>query len=427
MQMALRRNEPFVVALSVRNTDDCSFASRKSFLPWIRDIVAEVKRLSQAPVVLGGVGFSVMPDAVLKVTQADAGVAGDGEETAVALARRLMNGEDMTDLPNLVYRHQGNVVSNRRIDVDPQQLPLPRRRLFDNKKYEENGAMVGVETKRGCTQSCIFCADPVAKGSHMRLRPPSTVVNEFQDLVAQGVSWFHLCDSEFNLPIVHAKQVCRAIVAAGLADRLRWYCYCSPAPFDRELAILMRSAGCCGINFGVDSLCDEQLLRLGRHHSTKDVRQLVSILEDERLNYMFDLVIGGPGETEETVAATIEGIRALNVPLAGIAVGVRVYPGTPFGKATASGFGKGGLFPDGSQALDEPVFYLSPYLGSDVSALVSELVAGDPRFLFLASPADTGSYNYAGSEALCQMIADGARGAYWDIIGRSRGIRGRHL
>lgn len=420
LQRELRHGELMAVGVSVRNTDDCSFISRKSFLPWIHDVVAEVKRLSQAYVVLGGVGFSVMPEVILRLTEAHVGIAGDGEEATVALARRLMNNEEVSNLPNLVYWRGGDIICNGRADVDLTSLPVPRRRLFDNKKYEEVGAMVGIETKRGCSQHCIFCADPVAKGSTIRLRPPVTVVEEFRDLLSQGVKWFHLCDSEFNLPIHHAKEICRAIIEAGLGDRLKWYCYCSPTPFDGELASLMKHAGCWGINFGVDSLCDEQLLRLGRSHSTGDVQRLVSILKEAGLNYMFDLLIGGPGETEETVRLTIEQVKQLSVPLVGIAVGVRIYHQTPLGRSLASGLDKGGLHATIGHTFHEPIFYLSPYLGSDALALISQLVAGDPRFLFLASPAEVGSYNYADDETLCQTIRDGARGAYWDIIRHSR-------
>ena len=421
LQRELRHDEPLAVGLSVRNTDDSSFISRKSFLPWIRDIVAEIKRLSRAYVVLGGVGFSIMPEAILRLTEAYAGIAGDGEETVVALAKCLINSEDVSDLPNLVYWSQGNVICNKRVDVDLRLLPLPRRRLFDNKRYEELGAMVGIETKRGCSEQCIFCADPVAKGSRIRVRSPVAVVAEFQDLLAQGVSWFHLCDSEFNLPLCHAKEICWTIIEAGLGDKLKWYCYCLPTPFDHELAALMRRAGCCGINFGVDSLCDEQLIRLGRSHLSSDVQRLVQILKEEELNYMFDLLIGGPGETEETIRITIQKVKELDVPLTGIAAGVRVYPETPLGKAIAGGFDKEGLHPEGETAFHEPFFYLSPYLGRDASALISDFLAGDPRILFLGSPAEEGSYNYADDEALCQSIKEGARGAYWDIISHSRG------
>ena len=409
------KDEPLVVGVTVRNTDDSSFATKKSFLPWISKVITEVRRLTRAFVLLGGVGFSIMPETVLRLTQADAGIAGDGEEVVLALTRCLMNGEDIPHLPNIVYPHRRGIVRNPRVNVDLQRLPVPRRQLFDNIRYEQLGAMVGIETKRGCPQQCIFCADPVAKGSSLRLRPPKKVMQEFQALLAQGVSWFHLGDSEFNLPIGHAKEVCHAIIQAGLGDKLRWYCYCAPTPFDHELASLMKRAGCAGINFGVDSLCDEQLSRLGRSHSTGDIHRLVYLLKG--LNYMFDLLVGGPGEREETVRTTVDKVKELNIPLAGIAVGIRVYPETPLGQAIANGSIQEGLHPGGG--LSEPFFYLSPALGSDASALINELVAGDPRFLVLSSPAEEGSYNYADDEALGELIKKGARGAYWDIISRN--------
>jgi radical SAM superfamily enzyme YgiQ (UPF0313 family) len=361
-----------------------------------------------------------MPTMILRTTGADFGIAGDGEDAMLALVRCLMKKEDVSRLPNLVYWHDGSPICNARANVDLSILPVPRRSLFDNRNYEELGAMVGIETKRGCPQGCIYCADPVAKGRVVRLRPPHMVVQELQNLLTHGVSWLHLCDSEFNLPLGHAKEICRSIIEANLGDKIRWYTYCCPIPFDPELANLMKRAGCYGVNFGVDSLCDEQLQRLGRSHSKADVQRLVQILQEQGLNYMFDLLAGGPGETEDTIAMTIGGVKELGVPLAGIAAGVRIYPGTPLSDSIIGG-DKRGLHPRDGNAADDPIFYLSPCLGDDVSGLIGKLTAGDSRFLFLASPAEQGSYNYADDEALCQMIKEGGRGAYWDIINRNPG------
>lgn len=417
----LRDDEPLAVGLTVRNVDDSSFVSKKSFLPWISELVEETKKLTAAPIILGGGGFSIMPDLVLEMVHADVGIHGDGEGATLLLARALIAGEDISTLPNIAYRHGKKMVRNPRIDVDLDHFPQAHRRLFNNRKYEQMGAMVGVETKRGCSEACIFCADPVAKGKKVRVRSPSIVAQELQDLAEQGISWLHFCDSEFNLPLTHAKEICRTIISHRLDDRLRWYCYCSPIPFDHELAKLMKGSGCAGVNFGIDSLCDEQLLRLGRRHRLKDVADLVRILRDEELNFMFDLLVGGPGETEQTVTTTINKVKELDIPLTGISVGIRVYPNTPLGKAVASGFSNQGLHP-GTASLSEPVFYLSPLLGSEPLALVQRLVAGNPRFLFLAAPADEESYNYADDESLCQLIEKGNRGAYWDIIRRTKKI-----
>jgi radical SAM superfamily enzyme YgiQ (UPF0313 family) len=415
----LKDSEPLAVGLTVRNIDDSSFISKKSFLPWISQLVEETRKLTAAPLILGGIGFSIMPEAVIESVHADLGVYGDGEETMLLLAESVMAGQDISALPNIVYWYKGKVILNPRADVDLNHVPQARRRLFDNRKYEQVGAMVGVETKRGCSGACIFCADPVAKGKRVRTRPSAIVAQELHALVEQGISWLHFCDSEFNLPITHAKEICRTIINHRLHNRLRWYGYCSPAPFDRELAKLMKKSGCNGVNFGIDSLCDEQLLRLGRSHRLKDVTELVHILRDEEINFMFDLLIGGPGETERTVSTTINKAKELDIPLAGISVGVRVYPDTPLGKAVAGGFGNQGLHPT-TASPPQPVFYLSPLLGDRPLDLVQRLVARDPRFLLLAEPADKTNYNYADDESLCRLIAEGNRGAYWDIIRRAK-------
>ena len=61
-------------------------------------------------------------------------------------------------------------------------------------------------------------------------------------------------------------------------------------------------------------------------------------------------------------------------------------------------------------------------MGNNVFSFIRDLVNDDPRFLTLASPNETGSYNYAGDEKLCELIYSGARGAYWDIIRKNRGV-----
>jgi hypothetical protein len=241
------------------------------------------------------------------------------------------------------------------------------------------------------------------------------VAEEMENLARQRVCWYHLCDSEFNIPLDHAKEVCRAIVRSGLSDKICWYTYCSPVPFDAELAELMSRSGCAGINFGVDSLYDEQLERLGRRHRIGDIENLVSLLQKAGLNFMFDLLVGGPGETDETLHGTAEAAHCLDLPLVGVAMGVRVYPGTPLAGMLAR---EDGGITERIGNLLEPAFYFSPALGEDPLGAVRECLGDDPRFLLLAGPEDERSYNYVGDNWLSDAIAKGARGAYWDIIRR---------
>jgi radical SAM superfamily enzyme YgiQ (UPF0313 family) len=409
---ALSDREPLVVGITFRNLDDCSSLTRAGFVPWLCELVGLVRENASCPVVVGGVGYSIAPVPVLERCGADFGVAGDGEETLPLLADRLRRRQPVADLPNLVHRQGGRTTRNPDKPFDLASSPASPRALFDNPRYQAEGAMVGIETKRGCPEPCVYCADPLSKGRFARLRSPDEVTREMVNLAGQGVCWYHLCDSEFNIPISHAKEVCAAIIDGGLQDTVRWYTYCAPVPFDRDLAGLMVRSGCAGINFGVDSLCDEQLRRLGRRYRLSDIETLVGLMRDAGLNFMFDLLLGGPGETPGTVRNTALEARRLDLPLVGVAEGIRVYPGTPVSRVLE----KDGA--DGDAGLVEPTYFFSPALGNEPAAAIRAELADDPRFLLLARPGDDRNYNYVGDTRLCDAIAGGARGAYWDIIRR---------
>ena len=137
-------------------------------------------------------------------------------------------------------------------------------------------------------------------------RTRAEIVWEIRSLLAQGIDCFHTCDSEFNVPIGHAEAVCESIIGAGLDGRIAWYAYASPAAFTRRLAAQMRRAGCVGVNFGADSGSDAMLAALGRDFDTTCLAETVQICRDCGIISMFDILLGGPGETRETLAETLD-------------------------------------------------------------------------------------------------------------------------
>lgn len=427
---------PRVVGITFRNTDDCYLASGRSFVPHLRSVVNETRAATDAPIVLGGAGFSVMPEAVLEATEVDIGVWGEGELSFGPLADRLLAGDRFDDIPNLVFRdgvrRGGGTDAAERGDGwrrTPKAhaplgiLPARTRTFIDNRRYFDLGGQGGIETKRGCSESCVYCADPVAKGRTQRLRPPRAVVDEVEALLAQDIDCLHVCDSEFNLPERHARAICDEIVARGLGDKLAWYAYCSPAPFSTGLAKLMRQAGCVGIDFGADSGSDAQLKRLGRRHRAADLAATAEACRVAGIVFMYDLLLGGPGETRETVAETIGLMKRIEPHRVGVSVGVRVYPNTPLaGSVEALDPIDARRVPHGvateKAGFLDPVFYVSEHFGDDIWPIVSDLICGDPRFFFSDPTRPEQNYNYNDNELLASAIADGYRGAYWDILRR---------
>ena len=390
---------------------------------------AWVRSLTDAPLVVGGVGYSIFPRQIVAATGAEFGIHGDGEQALVDLIRELRGERRFERVAGLVFRDHGGLRSNP--PAWPAELAVPaERELADNRTYFRLGGQLGVETKRGCARRCIYCADPLAKGTAFRLRPPADVAREMEHLAHQGSDTFHLCDAEFNLPERHALDVCGALIDRGLGGRIRWYAYLAVTPFSRELARQMSRAGCVGINFTGDAAHPGMLATYRQPHRREDLEQAVRLCREHRLAVMLDMLLGGPGETPETLAETIAAFQQIDPDCAGAALGMRLYPGTPAAAIVAA---EGPLETNpslrrrysGAVDLLQPTFYISSALGDHPARLVRQLIGHDRRFFPPEdeTPGDDsvpGDHNYNANRQLADAIAAGERGAYWDILRRLR-------
>ncbi len=288
------------------------------------------------------------------------------------------------------------------------------RAWVDNKRYFRYGGQAGFETKRGCSGRCIYCADPVAKGNCVRLRPPSAVVDELERLVEQGIDVLHTCDGEFNMPEKHAMEICAEIVNRGFRNRLSWYAYCAPAPFSRELAKAMRDAGCVGIDFGMDNGSPEMLRRLGRAFGPADILNAAQRAKEQGITVMLDLLLGAPGESRKSIEETVALVRKADPARAGVSLGVRVYPGTELeSQVSAEEYARGLT---GGKNPSDPVFFLEPQIAPYVFDWLNELIGDDRRFLFYDPSRPKQNYNYNANQRLVEAIRKGYRGAFWDIL-----------
>jgi radical SAM superfamily enzyme YgiQ (UPF0313 family) len=230
----------------------------------------------------------------------------------------------------------------------------------------------------------------------------------------------HICDGEFNIPASHAIEVCEAITARGLDSRIQWYAYATVHPFPKALATAMKRAGCVGINFGADSASPAMLKTLKRGYAPSAIRDAVTYCRQEGITVMLDLLLGGPGETPETVRSTIDFVKSLDFDRCGAATGIRLYPHTLLAEQIiAEGMETNanlhGQLTDNNDLL-EPVFYISQHLGRDAGALVCDVIGHDERFFPPPRLKDATNYNYNDNQVLQDAIDAGARGAFWDIL-----------
>ena len=457
---------PGLIGITFRNLDDAYLFSGRGFVPELKNLVKEIKKSSGAPVVIGGTGFSLAPREILRITGADFGIWGEGEaalpellevvrllgcsvvgkrsEVAGLLGGQVVSRENIpatqqpnhlatlfSGIPGLVWREGKEIRQNPPGYIeDLDYLALENRGFIDNHFYFNRGGMGGFESKRGCDRSCIYCADPVAKGRRMRLRSPESVAEEVQRLLTLGVTYFHTCDSEFNHPREHARAICREFIRRGLGRKIRWYAYCTPAGFDREFARVMKAAGCRGINFGTDHTEDSMLRKLGRDYGFTEIERARNSCRGEGIVVMLDLLLGGPGETRKTLTGVIEKIKKLDPERVGLSLGVRVYPGTELARKVASE-GKLPKNPNLQGELEnngnllKPVFFLSEELGKKPLNYLQKLVDDDRRFFIPSGKEAEKDYKYDDNDYISRAISrEGYRGAFWEILRRkAEGIK----
>jgi CO dehydrogenase/acetyl-CoA synthase delta subunit len=87
---------PDVIGISVRNVDDQSMENPVFLLDQVREVIKDCRAVSEAPIVLGGAGYSIFPESALLYLGADMGIQGEGERAFPILLSFLERGNDLS-------------------------------------------------------------------------------------------------------------------------------------------------------------------------------------------------------------------------------------------------------------------------------------------------------------------------------------------
>jgi radical SAM superfamily enzyme YgiQ (UPF0313 family) len=349
------------IGITFRNMGaDCLLLKdQQFFVPNLQKVVQEVRTATDAPIVLGGQGYSIFPEKTLAFVDADFGIAGPGESALVAL---LANHE--TQKRGSVFRGPANV------DI------MHKRSLIDYKKYIGRGGSPAIQTKNGCPFPCGFCIE--SKKTLYR-RHIDNIVAEIAILLDKGVTFLFFADAEFNNHLRHAEAVCDAIIASGL--KFKWTCYLNAIPMTSSLAEKLKLAGCTQPCVSFVSGNNETLRAFDTHFTTDDIRRCGGILHEAGLEFTVDLLLGGPGDTTSSVRETYRLMEEVRPAVVGLNLGIRLYPTTPFGrkvvKKQVDVVGKLHGQIEDNDDFYKPIFYVSDI---EVGDRFMDICSGDPRY-----------------------------------------------
>jgi radical SAM superfamily enzyme YgiQ (UPF0313 family) len=417
----VRSFHPDLVGLSLRNVDNAAYPRTVDYLDQHRAVVDVLHDTTTAPVVLGGSGFSIMPQAFMQALDGDWGIAGEAEVAFAALLAALQDGRKPDGITGLFGRD--GPIGCSTVAAAPQLRHhgwhdglRPARDLLDYPRYIRRGGMGNVQTKRGCVFKCSYCTYPLLEGNRFRTREVADVVDEIEALMHDyGPHRIFFVDSILNFPRGHVESLCEEILRRGV--KVRWSCYATPVKLDRHQASLMAAAGCEGIELGTDAVDNGQLRRLGKSFDAGAAERANRYCLEAGLQVCQTLIFGAPGETQASIRATCTVLRRMN-PTAVVAMtGVRLYPGTPL---TNSLIDQGRIAASAIGLL--PAFYVEPEVADFLPGYLQQQAyeAGNWVLPGLAAPILPGSQRLLRGLGISGPLWRLLQNRWMHVINRSR-------
>lgn len=361
---------PDCIGISVRNIDDQNMDTPKFLLEKVKEVVSVCRFLSSAPIVLGGAGYSMFPESALAYLDADFGIEGEGEAAFPTLLMCLENGDDLSGIPGLYTRGQG-LHEPKKVSHNLDSFTLPDTSILSASASQSDEPWIPVQTRRGCALKCSYCSTAAIEGFLLRKRSPEIVVAWLESWVKAGYEHFFFVDNTFNFPLGYAKSICRLILEREL--EMQWRSIIYPRNVDEELVELMAAAGCRLISLGFESGSEQILKNFNKKFTLEDVRAISTLFANHGIERMGFLLLGGPGETKETVEESLAFADSLKLDGLKLTAGIRIYPDTKLAEVAMNE----GVITSESNLL-YPHFYLSQGLEGWLSERLKEWAVSRP-------------------------------------------------
>jgi len=394
---------PGLVGISVRNIDNVNFMNEQYYIQNVKYMVNTIRSATDAKVLLGGAGFSLIPDLILKETGADYGVIGEGEVLAVEFANNANKG---------IYPRERLLGSPTRIAGTQIDSALYDERLLEF--YLQSGNIASIQTKRGCTHACVYCTYPLLEGSQIRKRQPAGVVDDILLLRDKHkTKYIFFVDSVFNDDEGAYLEIIDEMLRRDVS--IPWTGFFKPKGLTDEIVERMKQTGFVAAEVGADAACDTTLRKMGKSFTFQDIIACNDLFVKHGIATSHFFMFGGPGETEETVQEGIKNILSLQKCVAFIFMGIRILPNTPLARLAIK---EKLIAPD--DGLLQPVYYISP--GVDKQRLEETLTAAFDGVRHCIFPPD------AMDNSLQVLHKLGYTGPMWDLLlpGKKFRERTRH-
>jgi radical SAM superfamily enzyme YgiQ (UPF0313 family) len=315
-------------------------------------------RYPDLPLFIGGWFASVRPDLQLTTGLYDAVVLGQGEITFRELVQAVDAGEKLDDVEGLALLRDGQVVNTPRrgvagwdkclnvpwhlLDIEPYKRHQIRAqshkdvlRMPTPKAIGDRMPYFGITyfSSYGCPEPCTFCCSPIVTDRRWKAMPADRMLDDIQELHERwGFDVIRFHDANFGVMEKRSRDFAKGLLDRNL--RIHWNAFIethSILHYKPDTLDMMVASGLYVAEIGAEAGTDDMMEKIGKPIHGDD--NVLGAMELDKRGICANLtyIIGYPGESKESMLATIDQCRRVHVacPLSRATVWpFRPIPGT---------------------------------------------------------------------------------------------------
>ncbi|MBF0194684.1 MAG: B12-binding domain-containing radical SAM protein [Magnetococcales bacterium] len=333
---------------------------------YLKDLSLDIKKnLPETLIVIGG-NMAAAGEVLLHKTGVDLCVTGEGERTLCNIIEKYKKNQTNSldgydEIPGLLFLKGDEVVNTGyEQEIKPDEIYEIDWRDLENSSdinhyivpFKSNKGVASIAlwghdprleqphrqsknvttliSSKGCVAKCTFC-HRWAKG--IRFIPVDLLIVRIKDLIEKyDIGFLSFGDENFGANKRWLGEFCSKIKALDILWAVGGMRANSASI---EEVQMMKQAGCCSVQYGMESGSDRILNIMEKKISVEQNKRAIDIIVESDLYTTCQLVLGMPGESPESIKETIEfakyiSTRSAKHNLHNIAIFyAQALPGTP--------------------------------------------------------------------------------------------------
>ncbi len=301
-------NEPVsqvMAEIYKHNADALFFSCYIWNIEYIKKLCKDLRKITDAKIVLGGPEVSFNPKEVLRSCDAvDACIIGEGEVTFSELVK---NGLDFKNTDGVVFRDSEIIKNKPRELIDINSVPFP---YTDEEIEKLSGKLIYYETARGCPYNCSYCMSSTIKG--VRFKDLDTVKKELLFFIKHNVKIVKLTDRTFNADYKRTLEIFKFLIEN--AGNTTFHFEIAAHILNDEIFEVLKKApkNLFQFEIGVQSTNEKTIEAINRKTSFENIcKEVLRIKELGSIHMHLDLIAGLPFETFEIFKKSFNDVFSL--------------------------------------------------------------------------------------------------------------------